>query len=344
MKFSDKIAPTFDDVLLEPRCSTMSSRFGGNIDCSTILFPNQKPEFQLLYPIISANMDTVTEWPMADAMHEQGGLGIIHRFMPAARQADELRVSKGGHIGCIGVGDDGWKRYLEIETHISAVLIDVAHGHSQSVVEQIKAVKNKNPKMPIIAGNIATWVAACDLIDAGADCLKVGVGPGSLCTTRIKTGCGVPQLEAIIEVAAGIQSMKKPVTLIADGGIRSSGDIVKALAAGADAVMIGSLFAGTEEAPGRCYRDENGHLYKIYRGMASRAAQEDWKGYATSVEGEMRRVSFRGSVKDIFKELVDGILSGMSYQNAHNLAELRENAVFIQQTINGYKESTPHGL
>lgn len=348
MKFLDITAITFDDVLLVPQRSTISSRFGGEINLSTRLFPVAAPDLKLIYPIISANMDTVTEKAMVCAMEEAGGTGIVHRFMDKDTHATQL-ASLPGHffqhkIGCIGVGEASRQRMKTIEPWINAILIDVAHGHSNEVIEQIKWVKANWPKLPIIAGNIATREAACDLIGAGVDCLKVGVGPGSLCTTRIKTGCGYPQLSAIMEVAEQVEDIAQPVTVIADGGIRSSGDIVKALAAGAHAVMVGGLFAGTTEAPGKCYRDEEDRLYKIYRGMASRAAQEDWKGYATSIEGEMRRVPFKGPVTEIFNELVGGILSGMSYLNAHNLNELKENAVFVRQTSNGYRESIPHGL
>lgn len=707
---------TFDDILLLPRRSRFTSRFGESIDLSTKLFPTKEHCFNLTIPIVSANMDTVTGHYMAKVLGDLGAVGIIHRFMTPEHQLDELTTLKiGNDIACIGVGEAERARLSLVLRHASAVLIDIAHGHSDLMIDQIKYVKDTYPSVGIIAGNVCTPDGALDLIDAGADCIKVGVGPGcfiagtrvllsngfyrnieeitsgdrvigsdgkpalvlgaknsgfrdvvgyrhaqfykpsfctpdhlhwvgdlnsvsnitlqsrgpakvlkskakttpksskykwkaiskikqdvlllpkkiqfelpetfsiilkkrdckpkfltpsydtgyilglflgdgcasctenngshsgsitwylgreeeaiaqklckaiystlelktnlkieknlikvhlyykpladflqkagkknqkhlfqellvdnieylkglydglidsdghiedygrvnfkntssnlielfnvvcylvtgiwpsntseqpsagglegvrdedcsisyrarlgtlkekrqttnyqvidflenvpylgelvetydievdnqdhsfiannaivhnSLCTTRIKTGHGMPQLSAIMLVREAIGQTGKPVTLIADGGIRNSGDIVKALAAGADAVMVGSLFAGTDESPGKKFRGKNG-LYKVYRGMASKEAQEDWKGYATSVEGEFQEIPSKGSVVDVFKELVNGILSGMSYQNAGTLKELRDNAEFVLQTQNGYRESTPHGL
>lgn len=344
MKILEREGLTFDDVLLVPCHSTVHSRFDGEVDLSPGYFCSEHK--QLRYPIISANMDTVTELAMATTINNLGGAGIIHRFMPIEKQAKQLAMLpvEGYKIACIGVGEEAQKRMAFLEPWCDGVLIDVAHGDSIAVVDQIKWVKDNWPHLYVIAGNIATGEAAARLITAGANCLKVGVGPGSLCTTRIKTGCGVPQLTAIVDVAEVIKEVNTPIQLIADGGIRNSGDIVKALAAGADMAMVGGLFAGADETPGRLYHGEKEGMYKIYRGMASRAAQEDWKGYATSIEGEMRRVPYKGPVQEIFDELISGILSGMSYLDAHNLKELRENAVFIRQTANGYRESTPHGL
>lgn len=336
---------TFDDVLLVPRCSTMESRFNGSVNLFTCL----APELTLKYPIISANMDTVTEHHMATAMYRLGGLGIVHRFMRPECHYEELKEIDGPRVICIGVGNSSRERLSYIMNHRwgrppVSVLIDIAHGHCTAMLDQIKWVKAEFG-LSVIAGNVATGPAVYDLVSAGADSIKVGVGPGSLCTTRVRTGCGIPQLTAIDLVAKAIREIDRPISIIADGGIRNSGDIVKALAAGAHAVMIGNLFAGTEEAPGDIFVRGNPPLtYKMYRGMASKKAQESWKGYATSVEGEMKDTPYKGSVKDVFNELIAGILSGMSYQNAHNLKELQENHCFIQQTTNGYRESTPHGL
>jgi IMP dehydrogenase len=335
---------TFDDVLLVPRHSPFGSRFNGEISLHTEVLPG----FVLRYPLISANMDTVTTGQVAHAMEQLGGLGIVHRFMSPSDQTKEFAGLK-RPVACIGVGQEGMDRLkvicegrdaklFDIATP-SAVLIDIAHGDSADMLKQIERVKKLG--FLVIAGNIATADAAKRLWGAGADCVKVGVGPGSLCTTRVQTGCGVPQFTAIMNVVE-VRSAGK--TVIADGGIRSSGDIFKALAVGADAVMVGQLFAGTSETPGERYRDRNGQILKRYRGMASKDAQESWKGFATSVEGESTDVPYKGSLEENFKPLVDGLLSGMSYQGAKDLEELRRNATFIRQSVAGLRESMPHAL
>jgi len=330
---------TFDDVILVPRRSSFGSRFNGDLDFSVEIVPGIK----IQYPIVSANMDTVTGSAMALTMRELGALGIIHRFFEPDKHKEQLKEMIGPEkniILCVGVGDDrdDLLKHCQI---FDGVLIDIAHGHSDLMIDKIHKIKDIVPDMPIIAGNVATGEGALDLVDAGASCIKCGVGPGSVCTTRIKTGCGVPQLSAIIDVE---QAIRGRATVIADGGIRNSGDIVKALAAGADAVMVGRLFAGSDESPGEIISIPGRGKFKVYRGMASRAAQEDWKGKATSIEGEMTWIPYQGSVRNIFEELISGMKSGMSYQNAHNVKELRENALFIKQTAAGVTEAKPHAL
>jgi len=342
MKVLAETGLTFDDVLLRPRKSTIPSRRDQSIDLSTQLVPG----IELQYPIISANMDTVTHREMAMTMMELGGLGIVHRFMEREQQHIVLRYAGAKPtVVCIGLGKQGqWRLDETMDLAPAAVLIDVAHGHCKGVIEQIKWSKKQYPALPVIAGNVATSEGAADLIEAGVNCIKVGVGPGSLCTTRIQTGCGVPQLSAIMDVAECCDYAQKGTTIIADGGIRSSGDIAKALAAGAQAVMIGGLFAGTDEAPGDIRADANGTMYKTYRGMASRDAQEDWKGTAYSVEGESKKVPYRGPIKKIFDNLIARLCSSMTYLNARSIREFQENAIFQRQTYAGYRESTPHGL
>lgn len=340
---SDQPGLSFDDVLLEPRYSDISSRMSDEVDLSTEIVEGLK----LRYPLVTAPMDSITGRAMVQAMAKLGGLGIPHRFMLADEQKTIHSLCGYPCVFCIGVGESGFDYFEAMEPRIlrpNAVLIDIAHGHCKGMLDQIKRLVVHYPYIPIIAGNIATKEAATELIAAGVTCLKAGIGPGSLCTTRVKTGNGVPQLTAISEVAE--VAHRAGVKVIADGGVRSSGDCVKALAAGADAVMIGALFAGTTEALGKVYTDSLSHEgpYKLYRGLASRAAQEDWKGYATSIEGELTRVPFKGSVEPIFNDLVTGIKSGMSYQGAHNLQELRNNARFILQTPAGLRESLPHGV
>jgi IMP dehydrogenase/GMP reductase len=340
-KILDKLHLTYDDVFLIPQKGVADSRFNGSISLSTELLP----ELTLEYPIISANMDTITELEMAKAMVELGGLGIIHRFLDLQEITFLLKHlcrMSWRPVACVGV-DTSLDDLLEaLEGRLGGVLVDVAHGHSNAALARVEMLDKKfKGALPIIAGNVATGTGALELARAGASCIKVGVGPGSVCTTRVQTGNGVPQLSAIMDVYEALQRNNLDTTIIADGGIKSSGDIAKALAAGADAVMIGGLFAGTKETPGERI---NKGTEKVYRGLASRQAQLDRKGEARSVEGETMTVPYRGSVRDIFEDLVEGIKSAMSYQGASSLAELRENAVFGRQTAAGYYEGTPHGL
>jgi len=346
MEILEKTGLSFDDVLLVPRKSDISSRFSKEIDMSTEFLPGITTK----YPIISANMDKVSDGELVAALVSLGGIGIVHRFMGFETHFRELRkVPEGFRIGCIGVGTIGMDRLRflsEPGLNMRAVLIDIAHGHSVSVLEQIKRIKKEYPKLYIIAGNVATYEGAKALIDAGATSIKAGVGSGSLCSTRIHSGNGVPQITAITECRRAINNYDfckgwKP-TLISDGGIRDGGDFVKALASGADMVMSGSVFAGAAETPGRIIRTEAG-LFKSYRGSASREAQEDWKGKATSVEGVSTLAKYKGPVKEVMEDFFAGVKSGFSYQNAHTVKELQDNAVFIRQTTAGYIESTPHG-
>lgn len=343
---------SFEDVLLRPRRLRFMSRFNGDIDLSAEILPG----ITLKYPIISANMDTITEGLFAETIRKLGGMGIIHRFMDIERHIEELnKISPCcERILCVGVGDGGIERFKRIceakENFIQGVLIDVAHGHSNAVIDRIKEIKEMRPDLPIIAGNVATYEGAYDLVSAGIHSVKIGVGNGALCSTRVKTGNGVPQITAIMEARRAIsdwfhstlESDWKP-TIIADGGVKNSGDAIKALACGADAVMVGSIFAGTEETPAKTIIFPKKGLVKCYRGMASRDAQESWKGRATSIEGEMIYVPYKGRLESVFEEFVSGMLSGMSYQDAKNIKQLQKNAKFMKITSAGWKESLPHG-
>ena len=336
---------TFDDVLLAPKGSGVYSR--KNVDLTANLFGS----ININTPIISANMDTVTEHMMADTIQALGGLGLIHRFLKPDEQLRQIKLLNGVRILTIGVKPEDLKTLERALDYIDGVLIDVAHGHSDRVVQLIQKIKH-DYDIPVIAGNVATYQGARDLVMAGADSIKVGVGPGSVCTTRIVTGCGVPQLTAIMEVRRAIDMTRGPheastgfePTLIADGGIRTSGDIVKALAAGADTVMIGSLFAGTDEAPGAKLVGPDGKHYKTYRGMASKNAQLSI-GVDRTAEGVEVTIPYKGSVIPIFNELVDGIKSGLSYLNCHSLAELREADIEMYRMSHaGFVESHPHAM
>lgn len=330
---------TFDDVLIVPSKSDVRSRRDPSL--KTKLTKNK--EIQI--PIVSANMDTITESDMALAMNELGGLGILHRFVSITEQVRfvETLKAKGVQLisASIGVGDDYKERTQSlVQAGVNIITIDIAHGHSVTMMEVMKWLKDKYPEVDLIAGNMATPEAAQDLIESGADAIKVGIGPGSMCTTRIITGCGVPQLSAIALCSEVAQSYGVPV--IADGGLRTSGDIVKALAAGADLVMLGSMLSGTIETPGEI---KNGK--KHYRGMASKAAQVSWRGgvpEGMAPEGESTQVSVKGHVKDVILEVTGGIRSGMSYINATQISEIREKARFIEMSPAGVHESRAHGV
>ncbi|MGZ3768882.1 MAG: guanosine monophosphate reductase [Bdellovibrio sp.] len=330
---------TFDDVLLIPGRSDIRSRRDPRL--TSKLTKN----FSIETPIISANMDMVTEYDMAFAMNTLGGIGILHRFISIEEQALQARRLKEAGVSIIsasvGVGEEFKSRSQAlIEAGVNIITIDIAHGHSVQMMETMKWLKDQHPQVDIIAGNLATPDAARDLIEAGADAIKVGIGPGSMCTTRIITGCGVPQLTAVALCAEVADSYSVPV--IADGGVRTSGDMVKAFAAGASTVMLGSMLAGTIETPGDI---KNGK--KQYRGMASRSAQDSWRGgvpQGMAPEGESTQVNVKGHVKDVILEITGGIRSGMSYVNANTIAEIREKALFIEMSANGIAESRAHGV
>jgi IMP dehydrogenase len=478
MKIRSEPGLTFDDVLLVPRRSNIRSRRA--VSTTTCLVPG----FCLAIPIISANMDTVTEAHMAIAMAQQGGIGILHRFMSIDRQVEFVRRVKraesyvvenpitvspetsiaaararmqeaeigglvvtdadGMLLGMVTTRDvllapDGeapvaqvmtprqrlviaqsdtslesarqtlYKHRVEklplvdetgriqglitaqdiikIQEHPHAtkdakgrlrvgvalgvhpedcrraeacvkagadvLVVDIAHGHSQHTIDMVRQLKQLFPAIPVIAGNVASPEGVQDLAQAGADAVKVGVGSGSICITRVVTGFGVPQLTAVVECARAGHDLNVPV--ISDGGVRTSGDLVKAMAAGASAVMIGSLFAGTDESPGATIvRD--GQRLKVVRGMASLTANVDRLSLGTSQEipneawesvvpeGVEAMVPYRGAVADILYQLVGGLRSGMSYAGAETIQDLWENAEFIPITAAGQKESTAHDV
>lgn len=330
---------TFDDVLLVPSRSDVRSRRDPSLQTRI----TKKKTIEI--PIVSANMDTVTEWEMAAAMGNLGGLGILHRFLSIQQQVEhaEKARSKGAKIisASIGVNDDFKERASAlVKAGVEIITIDIAHGHSVQMMDTMKWMKDHHPEVEIIAGNVATPEAVVDLIEAGADSIKVGIGPGSMCTTRIITGAGIPQLTAVAICVAAAAPYNVPV--IADGGIKTSGDIVKALAAGASAVMLGSMLSGTLETPGEVKGGK-----KQYRGMASKSAQVSWRGgvpEGMAAEGESTLVNIKGHVKDVILELTGGIRSGMSYVNATSVQEISQKARFVEMSYNGIHESRAHGL
>lgn len=478
MNLRPEIGLTFDDVLLVPKRSAIKSR--AEVDTHTCFSSN----IEMAMPIVSANMDTVTEAPMAIAMARAGGLGVIHRFMPPERQAaavarvkrsesfvveqplvirPEARVGEaralleregiGGlavvdserrllglvttrdvmldaddgdpisavmtpraKLVTVGIGvsletaraelhthrveklpiidQDGrlqglvtakdivkWERHPDatkdnkgrlqvaaavgvrdsdlaraqvcVEAGADALVVDIAHGHSDLAIDMVRRLKDEYPELDIVAGNVATAEGVRDLAAAGAAAVKVGVGPGSICITRLVTGYGVPQLTAIAECAAEGRALGVPI--IADGGVRRGGDVVKALAAGASSVMVGGLLAGTEESPGAVVL-RGGRRHKVVRGMASLTANIDRREIESRTEvdptdwervvpeGVEAAVPYRGSVEEVLHQLVGGLRSGMSYAGAETIPQLWERAEFVRVTGAGMAESQPHDV
>lgn len=338
-------ALSFDDVLIAPEFSSINSR--KEVSIRSDLFDG----CYLSVPIISANMDTITEGKMALAMAHAGGMGCLHRFLSIEQNIEEYHKATNHTIVSIGIGSNELER-AEALYHEGAYnfVIDVAHGASTQVVKQYDELRNiMYSNANIMIGNIATGKNIRDIKSAISsrlkpDLYKVGIGGGSLCTTRIVTGCGLPTLYSVMDCANEIQGEK----LIADGGIKNSGDIVKALAAGADAVMIGSLLAGTDETPGELITQSDpygGGFYKKYRGSASKESYEVQNKVADhrTPEGEATVVKYKGSVESVIQSLVAGIKSGFSYVGASNLEELWVNAKFVEITAAGRQESTAHG-
>lgn len=347
-KSLDRLATglTFDDVLLVPRRSSIRSR--QDVTLTTRLTRNISIEL----PIIAANMDTVCEEEMALALARLGGVGIIHRFLPVEAQAqmvENVKHENSSFIVGAAVGTDHdsiIRSKALVSAGVDVLVLDIAHGHAEHSIDALKELKNVFPDTDVIAGNIATLAGAEDLFEAGADAIKVGVGPGGVCTTRVVAGVGVPQLTAISSAS------DVPIPTIADGGITSSGDIAKAIAAGADTVMIGSMFAGTKESPGDVESSPKG-LVKRVRGMASFEAIEaralrfgelidDEYFEQRAPEGVEGVVPYKGEVSKIIIQLVAGLKSGMSYSDARTISEFWEKAEFIKITSTGLKENQPH--
>ena len=344
-----KEALTFDDVLLVPRYSSV---LPNQTNLETSLTNNLK----LKTPFLSSAMDTVTEAKMAIAMSKEGAIGIIHRNLDIKKQSKEvLETKKKNSIvgAAIGTSKDDYKRAKNLlDSGVDLLVIDTAHGHSQKVIKTLDKIKKIKSNIPICVGNIASGEAAIKLYNSGADILKVGIGPGSICTTRIIAGIGVPQISAIIDVKKSIKSRK--IKIISDGGIKFSGDIAKALAAGADAIMMGSIFAGTDESPGKKFRYKN-KFFKKYRGMGSIGAmssgssnryfQDNQKDKSKFVpEGVEGRVEYKGPVKNILYQLKGGLKSSMGYIGAKNLKEIHTKAKFIKITKAGFYESMVHSV
>jgi IMP dehydrogenase len=345
-----KEALTFDDVTLAPKYSDiMPSEVNTSIQLTNHL--------KLKVPILSSAMDTVTESKMAIAIAKAGGLGVIHRNLDIKKQVLEIRKVKKEKLlvgAAVGAGPKEYIRAKEIlKENLDMIVVDTAHGHTKKVSEIIKFIKKiKKKNTALCAGNIATPEAAKFLLKLGVDIIKVGIGPGSICTTRLVAGIGVPQLSAILNVRNGIRN--KNVKIISDGGIKYSGDLAKAFAAGADAVMIGSLFAGTDEAPGKLIK-RNGGLFKVFRGMGSVGAmnkgsadryfqsrQKDNSKYVP--EGVEGFAKYKGKVGGIIYKLVGGLRSSMGYLGSKQIKYLRNKPQFVKITKAGFFESMVHNV
>ncbi|MCU0327518.1 MAG: IMP dehydrogenase [Chitinophagales bacterium] len=355
-------ALTFDDVLLIPQFSNV-------LPAQTNIQTRLTDKITLNVPIMSAAMDTLTEHKMSIALSCFGGLGVIHKNMSLEHQSKEVEKVKNASFSvndfpdaiwdesgrlmtaaAIGTGDDTKDRVEAlIQAGVDVLVLDSAHGHSQGILNKLSNLKSIYPDIPIVAGNIVTAEAAKDLIDAGADVLKVGIGPGSICTTRVVAGVGVPQITALMMVSEIAKKYNIPV--ICDGGIKYSGDIVKALAAGGDIVMLGSLLAGTEEACGETI-EINNQQFKAYRGMGSEKSMKlgskdryfQSENQKFTAEGIESVLAYKGSMFPIVSKLVGGLRAGMGYCGAHNISELQEKSSFVRITNAGLNESHPHIL
>ena len=361
-KILEKNALTFDDVLLVPQYSEITPDMA---DVSTKLTNT----FKMNVPFLSAAMDTVSEHKLVTALALAGGLGVIHKNMSIANQAKEVEmvknyefdneknkrvlIDKKGRLcvgAAIGVTADMMDRvHALMDAGVDVFVLDSAHGDSKNIINAIKNLRLEYPSMELIAGNVATYEGALDLMKAGASAVKVGMGPGSICTTRIIAGIGVPQLQAVMDCARASKEMNVPI--IADGGIKYSGDVVKALAAGANTVMLGGLFATCEEAPGDIY-ESNGKKYRTYRGMGSieamakgstdRYFQTGHKKFVA--EGVQGIVEVKTTVEELVFQLIGGLKAGMGYCRSKDIPTLQEKGTFIKITNNALLESHPHDI
>lgn len=361
-KILEKDALTFDDVLLVPQYSEITPDMA---DVSTKLTNT----FKMNVPFLSAAMDTVSEHKLVTALALAGGLGVIHKNMSIADQAKEVEMVKNYEFdnekykralidkkerlcvgAAIGVTADMMDRvHALMDAGVDVFVLDSAHGDSKNIINAIKNLRLEYPSMELIAGNVATYEGALDLMKAGASAVKVGMGPGSICTTRIIAGIGVPQLQAVMDCARASKEMNIPI--IADGGIKYSGDVVKALAAGANTVMLGGLFATCEEAPGDIY-ESNGKKYRTYRGMGSieamakgstdRYFQTGHKKFVA--EGVQGIVEVKTTVEELVFQLIGGLKAGMGYCGSKDIPTLQEKGTFIKITNNALLESHPHDI
>jgi IMP dehydrogenase len=340
---------SYDDVLLIPLYSEIESR--SDVDLSTQITPRIKLDI----PLISSNMSTITNSEFAIVLGKLGGLGVIPRFISPEEEANMVMEIKKSNVlvgAAVGVREEGFERaeYL-VKAGVDVLFLDVAHGHLKKVLFTTKMLKEKFGKyVDIVSGNVATKEGAEALFRNGADSVKVGIGPGSTCITRVETGCGVPQVTAVLEAVTVANKFNK--TIICDGGMKTSGDIVKALAAGASAVMTGHMFAGCKETPGKLIK-RNGKLYKEYNGSTSlteklkhlkKLGKTLSANYTFQIEGVESFVPYRGPLSEVVEKITANIRSGFSYVGARNISQLHNKAQFIRVSPVGYKENGAHDV
>jgi IMP dehydrogenase len=347
MKPYNKNALCFDDILLVPQQGEVESRHKVDL---TMSIGSEEREIVLGLPVIAAPMDTVCDFEMCVVLSNAGGMGILHRYMDHSSLLDKTRrlsdacykfgVSVGATNGYMNAAEDLYDAGARI------VLVDIANGHSLYALNAVENLRKAFPKdLHIMAGNVATADGFARLADAGADSVRVGIGGGSACTTRIVSGHGVPTLSSIMDIVEYMSfSNTSPCSIIADGGIRNSGDMIKAFAAGADAVMVGSMLAGTDESPGEILMDAMGHEVKMFRGMASTAAQKDVQGRVSVSEGISTTIPYKGSVKHILDSVRGGLGSGCSYSGVDSLENLYEMSEYVEVSPLSLHESKPHAL
>lgn len=339
----------FDDVLLIPARSDV---LPSEVSTKTRLTRS----IELGIPIISAAMDTVTEAPMAIALGRLGGLGVIHRNLPVDQQVEHVRQTKAAGVlvaAAVGVSGDADERVSALVTAgVDVIVVDIAHGHSSGVIRMVEKIKARH-RVQVVAGNVVTAEGTEDLIAAGADCVKVGVGPGAICTTRVVAGAGMPQVTAILDCAEA--ASRHGVPICADGGIQESGDVAKAIGAGAHTVMLGGLLAGVDESPGETIETSEGR-FRSYRGMGSvgamsarragdRYGQNDLGDFSKVIpEGVEGRVPAVGPLAPFLHQLIGGLRAGMKYAGAATIDDLREKARFVRISGAGLRESHPHDV
>jgi IMP dehydrogenase len=341
----NKTALCFDDILLVPQDSSVKSRH----DVGLTMIIGEDHKIVLKFPVIAAPMDTVCDIEMCITMGIAGGLGILHRYMSNEVQIDKVKTLKNLDInfGVAIASNNGFMEQTQRLYDVGAriFLIDTANGHGDYAVAAVAELRDNFSDIHIMAGNVATAQGFAKLSAAGADSIRVGIGGGSACTTRLVSGHGVPTLASIMDVEEWREATSiYRTSIIADGGIRNSGDMVKAFAAGADAVMVGSMLAGTDESPGKVISDAQGRPAKEFRGMASAAAQIDATGKVSVPEGVSTTIPYKGSVKTIFDQIRGGLGSGCSYSGVQSLSKLSYVAEYVEATQASLNESRPHAL
>ncbi len=334
---------SYNDVLIIPKYNKVLSRKDVNLE--TFVTKNHK----IKIPILAANMDTVCESEMAIALGKLGGLGVIHRFMTIENQAKEVKRVKEQNLlaaAAIGIKDFQERAKTLVEAGVDIIVIDIAHGHSKYAGKTLDFLKENYPKIDVMAGNIVTKDAAEYFISKGADALKVGIGAGSVCTTRTMTGVGMPQVTAVMDVHEASQGK---IPICADQAIRNPGDMAKALGAGANNVMLGYVFSASEESPGEII-EKDGKKFKIYRGMASFEAMSEKNKLKNenheiiNIEGKKTLIPYKGPIKPIVEKFLGGLSSGMTYVGAKDMENFIGKSDFVYITSAGRKESSPHGL